>query len=189
MILIRTCTFYWKIGACRLGDRCSHLHQKPAYSQTIMIRHMYPNPKGAHFVDENGILRPFSQEFIKEWFENFYADIFKELETKNGIKIEDLYICDNTCEHMFGNVYISLASIPDAQKCYELLKGKYHAGRLLTPEYSPVLDFSEAKCKLFDRGGEEHCPKGANCNNLHVLRPSEELAKHLFGERYESYKQ
>ncbi|KAG2378109.1 hypothetical protein C9374_008731 [Naegleria lovaniensis] len=186
----KNCTFYWKIGACRLGDRCSHLHQKPAYSQTIMIRHMYPNPRGANYVDQDGILRPFTNEFLREYFDNFYADVFKELETKHGLTIEDLYVCDNTCEHMFGNVYISFANIEDAKKCFQLMKGRFYAGRMLVPEYSPVLDFSEAKCRPFERGGEEQCPKGANCNNIHPLKPSEDLLKHLLGEtRYELYKQ
>lgn len=27
------CSFYFKIGACRHGDRCSRLHNKPTFSQ------------------------------------------------------------------------------------------------------------------------------------------------------------
>ncbi|KAJ9596127.1 hypothetical protein L9F63_012711, partial [Diploptera punctata] len=27
------CSFYFKIGACRHGDRCSRIHNKPTFSQ------------------------------------------------------------------------------------------------------------------------------------------------------------
>ena len=35
------CPFYNKIGACRYGDKCLRLHNKPPYSQTVLLRHMY----------------------------------------------------------------------------------------------------------------------------------------------------
>lgn len=37
------CPFYFKIGACRYGDKCLRTHNKPPYSQTILIRQMYQN--------------------------------------------------------------------------------------------------------------------------------------------------
>lgn len=39
------CPFYFKIGACRHGDRCTRKHNRPTFSQTILIKRMYPNPK------------------------------------------------------------------------------------------------------------------------------------------------
>lgn len=41
------CPFYFKIGACRHGDRCSRQHHKPPFSQTIIVRHMWNNPYAA----------------------------------------------------------------------------------------------------------------------------------------------
>jgi hypothetical protein len=38
------CPFYFKMGACRHGDRCSRRHNKPTESQTVMIRNMYQSP-------------------------------------------------------------------------------------------------------------------------------------------------
>ena len=32
------CSFYFKIGACRHGDRCSRIHNKPSFSQTIVLQ-------------------------------------------------------------------------------------------------------------------------------------------------------
>ena len=31
------CSFYFKIGACRHGDKCSRLHNKPTFSQVSLI--------------------------------------------------------------------------------------------------------------------------------------------------------
>jgi splicing factor U2AF 35 kDa subunit len=38
------CPFYFKIGACRHGDKCSRQHHKPPFSQTIIVPHMWANP-------------------------------------------------------------------------------------------------------------------------------------------------
>jgi splicing factor U2AF subunit len=38
------CPFYFKIGACRHADRCSRIHHRPAFSQTILIKHIYNHP-------------------------------------------------------------------------------------------------------------------------------------------------
>jgi len=38
------CPFYFKIGACRHADRCSHLHHRSAFSQTILVKHIYGIP-------------------------------------------------------------------------------------------------------------------------------------------------
>lgn len=35
------CPFYFKIGACRHGDRCSRQHHRPPFSQTVLIPHMW----------------------------------------------------------------------------------------------------------------------------------------------------
>lgn len=35
------CPFYYKIGACRHGERCSRLHNKPTESQTLLINNLF----------------------------------------------------------------------------------------------------------------------------------------------------
>ena len=43
------CPFYFKIGACRNGDQCNRLHNRPTMSQTLLLSHMYPNtPEARH---------------------------------------------------------------------------------------------------------------------------------------------
>ncbi|KFD47022.1 hypothetical protein M513_12104 [Trichuris suis] len=39
------CSFYFKIGACRHGDKCSRIHNRPTFSQTILLQNLYQNPK------------------------------------------------------------------------------------------------------------------------------------------------
>lgn len=41
------CSFYFKIGACRHGDRCSRIHNKPTFSQTIVLSNLYVNPQNS----------------------------------------------------------------------------------------------------------------------------------------------
>ena len=41
------CSFYFKIGACRHGDRCSRIHNKPTFSQTLVIQNLYINPQNS----------------------------------------------------------------------------------------------------------------------------------------------
>lgn len=40
------CSFYFKIGACRHGDRCSRIHNKPTFSQVrifYLTFYFFPN--------------------------------------------------------------------------------------------------------------------------------------------------
>lgn len=41
------CSFYFKIGACRHGDRCSRIHNKPTFSQTCLLQNLYVNPQNS----------------------------------------------------------------------------------------------------------------------------------------------
>lgn len=37
------CPFFYKIGACRYGDSCERIHNKPPISETVLLEHMYEN--------------------------------------------------------------------------------------------------------------------------------------------------
>lgn len=65
------CPFYFKIGACRHGDRCSRTHHRPLFSQTLLIQHMYTLPPvhpqtGMPTVNEKDHLIDFAEEVIDE---------------------------------------------------------------------------------------------------------------------------
>ncbi|KAG4302948.1 hypothetical protein PCK1_000891 [Pneumocystis canis] len=63
------CSFYFKIGACRHGDRCSRKHVKPSYSQTILCPNLYQNP--AH--DQQNQLRNILILFMKICMQSFLS--------------------------------------------------------------------------------------------------------------------
>ncbi|KAI8422378.1 hypothetical protein MSG28_006238 [Choristoneura fumiferana] len=101
------CSFYFKIGACRHGDRCSRIHNKPTFSQTVLLQNLYVNPQnsaksadGSHLVVAN-----VSDEEMQEHYDNFFEDVFVECEDKYG-EIEEMNVCDNLGDHLVGNVYI-----------------------------------------------------------------------------------
>jgi splicing factor U2AF 35 kDa subunit len=159
------CPFYYKIGACRHGERCSRVHMKPNFSQTVLIPHMYsappPGPDGQPVDD-------------MEQFEEFYEEIMEELQ-KFG-EIDELNVVENLGDHMFGNVYCKFTDEEMAEQAMKTLNGRFYGGRALAPEYSPVTDFREARCRQFD---EEECRRGGYCNFMHLKRVPRDLRKKL----------
>lgn len=64
------CPFYFKIGACRHGDRCSRLHTKPSISPTLLLSNMYQRPDSiTPGVDPQG--QPLDPRKIQDHFEVF----------------------------------------------------------------------------------------------------------------------
>ena len=147
------CPFYYKIGACRHGDRCSRIHHKPAFSQTLLIKHLYPNPKQTMVSDAQAL----------EDYVTFYEDVYLEF-SKVG-RVLELHVVDNVCDHMIGHVYIKMEDEEIAAEALQLMNGRYYDGRILQLEFSPVTDFREARCRDYD---EDSCKRGGFCNFLHV---------------------
>jgi len=70
------CPFFFKIGACRHGDRCTRLHHRPTYSQTVLLAHMYNPPEGALNPKQTGAQNKMDRE-VQAYFEHFY-EVFDE---------------------------------------------------------------------------------------------------------------
>jgi splicing factor U2AF 35 kDa subunit len=162
------CPFYHKIGACRHSDRCSRLHHKPAFSPTILIKHLYRHPvRQAEMM--GGVMstseaeKLVDKERAQEDFFVFYEDVFMEL-SKFG-QLEALHVVDNLGDHMIGHVYANFRDEEMASDALQGLQGRYYDGRTLQVEFSPVTDFREARCRDYD---EESCARGGFCNFLHV---------------------
>jgi hypothetical protein len=51
-----------------------------------------------------------SDEEAQEHFDNFFEDVFIELEDKYG-EIEEMNVCDNLGDHLVGNVYVKVCSL------------------------------------------------------------------------------
>ncbi|KAJ9268263.1 hypothetical protein DTO212C5_5591 [Paecilomyces variotii] len=109
------CSFYYKIGACRHGDRCSRKHVKPSYSQTILLPNLYQNPA----YDPKNKMNP-SQ--LQNHFDAFYEDIWCEM-CKYG-ELEELVVCDNNNDHLIGNVYARFKYEDSAQAACDALNSR-----------------------------------------------------------------
>merc|ERR1712176_442458 len=113
-----------------------------------------PPPPGTDgkVIDDNG-----------EHYKDFYEDVLAEM-IKFG-DVEELVICENLGDHMFGNTYVKFATEEQAHKALINLRGRYYCGRIVQAEYSPVTDFREGRCRQFD---EHNCLRGGYCNFLHL---------------------
>lgn len=98
------CPFYFKIGACRHGDTCTRVHNKPPLSQTMCFKHMYQNPNAAiAYADGRNVPEEDLVEAI-EHFEGFYEEVFMEM-AKFG-EMDEMIVADNIGDHMIGNIYV-----------------------------------------------------------------------------------
>jgi splicing factor U2AF subunit len=158
------CPFYFKIGACRHSERCSRLHHKPAFSPTLLIKHLYRHPVRLAELEQAATgVSVIDKEKSQEDFACFFEDLYMEL-SKFG-KVESLHVCDNLGDHMIGHVYVKFRDEEEASDALQVMNGRYYDGRRMEVEFSPVTDFREARCRDYD---EEACARGGFCNFLHV---------------------
>jgi len=96
------CSFFFKIGACRHGEHCSKLHNKPTFSQTLLLKNLYLSlENSSQKADKSFIADDITEERIQEHFDDTFEELFVELERKYG-GIEEMNICDNLSEHLAG---------------------------------------------------------------------------------------
>lgn len=167
------CPFYFKIGACRHGDRCSRQHHKPPFSQTILVKHMWQHPL-SEIMSLGGDPSALDPKKIADDYDEFYEEIYEELASFG--KVEECNVCENLGDHIVGNVYVKFEDEENADAALKALLGRFYAGRPLAVEFSPVTDFREARCRQYD---EAQCARGGYCNFMHIKRPSRRLIKDL----------
>lgn len=168
------CSFYFKIGACRHGERCSRLHNKPTFSQTILLQGLYQNPQ-----INNTAAGTFSDVEMQEHYDNFFEEVFTELEEKYGA-IEEMNVCDNLGDHLVGNVYIKFHKEEDAESAVNDCNNRWFNGQPIIAELSTVTDFREACCRQYEMG---ECTRGGFCNFMHLKPISRELRRRLYGRK------
>jgi len=176
------CSFFFKIGACRHGDKCSRIHNRPTFSQTVLLQNMYINPKlDMRQIGADAALRPGAQVDPEEQahFDDFFEEVFCELEDQYG-EIEEMNVCDNLGEHMIGNVYVKFRKEDDAQKAVDGLNKRWFNGNPVYAELTSVSDFREACCRQYEMG---ECTKGGFCNFMHLKPISRDLRRRLYGRR------
>ena len=143
---LHQCPFYFKIGACRHGDRCSRQHNKPTISPTLLLPHLYVNPAlpagGAEGGSGDGSGAPpapaMDPAAAQAHFEAFYEDLAAEL-TRYG-RLDGLHVCDNLSDHLVGSVYAAFADEDAAARALTDLSTRFYDGRPIRPEFSPVTD-------------------------------------------------
>eukprot|EP00667_Euglena_gracilis_P018869 EG_transcript_20135 len=155
------------MGACRHGDKCSRIHNRPVLSQTILIPHMYLNPIAAPMIDAEG--NPVE-------YDKYMAQHISSPVTSSKRNLGFFFT-------VRGNVYVKFADEEAAEKALKALSNRYYGGRLLMPEYCPVTDFKDAACRQFE---ESECTRGGLCNFMHIKRISSSLRKALFKPKKKS---
>lgn len=124
----------------------------------------------------DGLPIPVDPDKVQEFFEDFYEDVFLELD-KFG-ELEHLCVCDNLADHMVGNVYVKFRDEEAAARAHQGLQGRFYAGKPIQVEFSPVTDFRESTCRQYEEGT---CNRGGYCNFMHVRPVSRDLRRQLFG--------
>jgi len=180
------CSFYFKIGACRHGDKCSRLHNKPTFSQTLLLQNMFQNPQNKA-AGPDGITPAaagtganiMNDVEAQEHYDTFFEDVFLELEEKYG-EIEEMNVCDNLGDHLVGNVYVKFKYEEDAEKSMVAVNNRWYNGQPIYAELSPVTDFRESCCRQYEMG---ECTRGGFCNFMHLKPISRELRRRLYGRK------
>ncbi|ESO89410.1 hypothetical protein LOTGIDRAFT_125122 [Lottia gigantea] len=172
------CSFYFKIGACRHGEKCSRLHNKPTFSQTVLLLNLYLNPQNTALTADGSHILVDDMQAQQE-FDDFFEEVFTELEDKYG-EIEEMNVCDNLGDHLVGNVYVKYRYEEDAEKAVNDLNNRWFNGRPVCSELSPVTDFREACCRQYEMG---ECTRGGFCNFMHLKPISRELRRELYSRR------
>lgn len=176
------CPFYFKIGSCRNGDRCNRLHNKPTSGQVLLLPHIYPNIPEALSVGNDEDWDDDTYAKAQEHAEFFFEEVFLELASYG--EVEDMVICDNVSEHMIGNVYVKYFTEEAAKKAHEGLPNRFYGGTLIQPEFSPVADFREARCRAFH---ETRCARGGLCNFMHIKHVPKAVKRKAVRVMYEEH--
>ena len=60
---------------------------------------------GVMILRRDSILAPITESMLQKHYDDFYEEVFYEIESKYG-EIEEMNVCENLGDHIVGNVYI-----------------------------------------------------------------------------------
>jgi len=173
------CSFYFKVGACRAGDKCSKKHNHPIISQTLLMTNMYPVPQEAIAIANEEFWDDEMYDRAQKHVEGFYEDVVVTLASYG--EIEEVIVVENTMPYMLGNVYVKYRFEEDAAKALTGLTGRYYMGKLISAEYAPVTDFREARCRAHH---ETRCSRLGCCRFLHFKHIPKAVKRRVAREMY-----
>ncbi|XP_054959012.1 splicing factor U2AF 26 kDa subunit isoform X7 [Pan paniscus] len=143
------CSFYFKIGVCRHGDRCSRLHNKPTFSQTIVLLNLYRNPQNTAQTADGSHCHVSDVE-VQEHYDSFFEEVFTELQEKYG-EIEEMNVCDNLGDHLVGNVYVKFRREEDGERAVAELNNRWFNGQAVHGNVPEVASATSCICGPFPR--------------------------------------
>jgi splicing factor U2AF 35 kDa subunit len=174
------CPFYYKIGACRHGDRCSRTHTRPLFSPTLLLQNLYISPAQITARAETLGLPPPDIPAVElaTHFDDFYEDVHAEM-ARYG-RVDGMVVCENSSDHLAGNTYVKFSDEDSAAAALAAVNGRFYAGRLVHAEYSPVTELTDGKCRMFEEGV---CGRGNLCHFMHTRRIPDSLYRKLYAKR------
>mmetsp|Transcript_54563 Transcript_54563/g.130168 ORF Transcript_54563/g.130168 Transcript_54563/m.130168 type:complete len:257 (-) Transcript_54563:80-850(-) len=176
------CPFFFKIGACRNGDRCNRNHTRPTTGQTLLIPRLYPSIPEALVVANDDDWDDVQYDLAQAHCEAFFEEVW--LEFANYGEVEDMVVLDNVSDHMLGNVYVKFYREQDAGAAATQLHNRFYGARLIQTEYSPVAAFSEARCRTYH---ETRCARGGLCNFMHTKHIPKAVRRRVLRKMYEEH--
>jgi len=163
---ITNCAFYLKTGSCKYADRCGKRHPYPSSSTTILFKNMYDGLGLTEVLDEDADEDlQYDEAEIEKHYKEFYTDTLGEFQ--NIGQVVQFKVCRNYASHLRGNVYVQYTDEVSAQKAFNAFRGRYYAAKQLTPEFVPITNWKSAVCGTYDK---RRCPRGKECNFLHVFK-------------------
>uniref|UniRef100_A0A2K5K2Z9 C3H1-type domain-containing protein n=1 Tax=Colobus angolensis palliatus TaxID=336983 RepID=A0A2K5K2Z9_COLAP len=160
-----SCSFYFKIGACRHADGCCRLHKKPTFSQTTGLLNFSRNPQNSS-QSADGLRCALSDAEMQEHCDEFFE------EEKYG-EAEETNVCDKLGGHLVGSVYDKFRREANAEKAVTNLNNRWFNGQPSHAQPSPETDFREA-CGF--------------CGFMHLKPISRELRRELYGRRRKKHR-
>ncbi|KAM7316613.1 hypothetical protein ACRRTK_024344 [Alexandromys fortis] len=119
------------IGACRL-------HNKPTFSQTIVLLNLYQNPQNTAQTADGSHCHVSDVE-VQEHYDNFFEEVFTELQEYG--EIEEMNVWDNLGDHLVGNVCVKFRREEDAERAVTELNNRCFNRQAVHAERSSVTDF------------------------------------------------
>ncbi|VTJ55812.1 Hypothetical predicted protein [Marmota monax] len=146
-------------------DRRSRLHNKPTFSQMspdsdprwlplsgsspcAPTARLFSDPSAAQPISESqntaqttdGSHCHVSDVEVQEHYDNFFEEVFTELQEKYG-EIEEMNVCDSLGDHLVDNVYVKFWQDEDAEQAVAELSNLWFNSQAVHDELSPVTDF------------------------------------------------
>ena len=78
-------------------------------------------------------------------------------------------------------MYVKFATEEQAEKALRSLAGRFYAGRVISPEFCPVTDLADARCRQYD---DAQCSRGGFCNFIHWKHVPRAVKKRLYRKLY-----